>query len=149
MEPFNPDGTLSTPAEEFISNVDAIKAFADGEEVFDTPRSNELHTPLADEKPVFITWKKYGFRHIVYGEIDVDDSEDYAGRGLRIKSGHTLCNKGKGRVYGRMGRSWTHISWTKNDPYPDVKRHDEHGTDRPLCGTCRKLWKQETGEELA
>ena len=32
-----------------MDNIEAIQAFINGEEVFDVPRSNNLHTPLPEE----------------------------------------------------------------------------------------------------
>lgn len=80
-----------------------------------------LQRETAVKKPVqFVTWKRYGFRHIAAGD-------------------HSLCGN-------RIWIGYREGSWVRSDRLlPEWAR----GTDRPLCGHCRKAWKKATGEELA
>jgi hypothetical protein len=72
--------------------------------------------------PNFITWKKYGFRHIVRADKLIDG----------YHQGSALC----GNEFWVPPQGWD-------------TGHDIRGTGRPLCGACRKAWKKKTGEEIS
>lgn len=87
--------------------------------------------------PVFVTWKTYGFRHIVALEEDRRIEDSHYGP-YTAHTGVAFC----GNEY----------SWITYDTEPEwrTRRENEiHGTKRPLCGTCRKHWKKLTGKELS
>ena len=91
----------------------------------------------AKKKPVFVTWKKYGFRHIVATETQPDECRWYDGSKYEQISGIAFCGNDYGIIVSDTSR------------FPKDHRPDFRATNRPLCGTCKKFWKQLTGEELS
>jgi hypothetical protein len=89
-------------------------------------------------EPKFITWKKYGFRHIVN---DSSEPRKIEGRGgiypdgvVQIKF-NTLCSND-----GHYSNNCILMLDGKDYHYG----FDPFDTRRPLCGTCRKIWEKKT-----
>jgi len=95
-------------------------------------------TEAAKGEPIFVTWKRYGFRHIVAHEAEPIPSE-YHGHPYTIIRGVAFC----GNDYWFMPpeEADSEIWWLQN-------AIDPRSTDRPLCGTCRNHWKRLTGTVL-
>lgn len=70
------------------------------------------------ETPKFVTWKRYGFRHIIR-------------EGTLRHGGHSLC-----------GGWWDEINYSVATHPTWGKGWDIGGEDRPLCGTCKKIWEK-------
>jgi hypothetical protein len=90
------------------------------------------------KKPVFITWKKYGFRHISIHEVE--DPTDYHGHPYTIIRGVAAC-----------GQDWWVSTPNEGDSEPPWylrEHHDHRSKARPLCGLCRRKWKSLTGKTL-
>ena len=87
-------------------------------------------------RPQFITWKKYGWRHIVRDQLNVFVREDYSRSKVEYTEGKSLCGSD----------FW--IPTKHEDERMDWVNWDIHDTRRPLCGTCRKSWKKQTGQEV-
>jgi hypothetical protein len=78
---------------------------------------------------VFITWKKYGFRHIVR-EATIGEVQYWDGTRLEIR-GVSLCgNRFAEPFEGGMGKNDKRTSFWYG--------HDLHAEERPLCGHCAK-----------
>lgn len=90
------------------------------------------------EKPVFVTWKKYGFRHIV-AEEDAKPGTAYLGRTVRTTevTGKALC----GATY-----SWIEYPDEQRPSYYDT--FDKRSPRRPLCGHCRRKWLRITSQQI-
>ncbi len=79
-------------------------------------------------EPKFITWKRYGFRHIILPGSEYNKTYTiYDGSSVTDLRFKTLCNKSEHAV--PIAGDYNYI------------KHDIHGEDRPLCGTCAKLLK--------
>lgn len=89
-------------------------------------------------KPIFITWKRYGFRHIVEDE-KTGGYLDYRRTPMHFTEGKAIC----GNKY------WT-VDYVNEEDIPSWHgTYDPRDTRRPLCGACRKKWKKLHGEELS
>lgn len=91
------------------------------------------------ESPTFVTWKKYGFRHIVEHEETLLGDANYINERIPTQdtSGKSIC----GSTY------WWTVYPSDKDPWR-TNRHDRRDKRRPLCGLCRKKWKALTGQEI-
>lgn len=82
-------------------------------------------------EPKYVLWKKYGFRHI--------ERED----GLKA-----LCGNPSWQTLPQIvedHKRWAE-RWGDKEYSADLS---EGALERPLCGTCRNIWKKKTGEGLA
>lgn len=79
----------------------------------------------AQNDPVWVTWKAYGFRHISAVEVSAERT-DYKGDEVTDAEGRAICGNDFWILGGEPSRS----------------------TERPLCGLCRKKWRALTGEKL-
>ena len=86
------------------------------------------------DEPTYITWKKYGWRHIATFEKRIDLGDNWPGYD-RLE-GVALC----GNKY------WSVVE--KESDNEKYYEYDLRNTERPLCGNCRKAWKKATGKEL-
>jgi hypothetical protein len=93
-----------------------------------------LKLEAAKHPVMFITWKRYGFRHISMGERE-RTYDDYRGESTKIIEGIALCGNDYSIWPGKR------YDW-------EADHYDFRSTNRPLCGTCRKNWLKLTGEEL-
>jgi len=85
--------------------------------------------------PQFITWKKYGFRHIVETETTRDGRDHHFYGQVTVREGKAIC-----------GNDYWMTEYAKPPSY--AKPWDIRSTRRPLCGACRKKWKKLYGQEL-
>lgn len=107
-----------------VDNASALRAFVDGEEVFDVPRSNELHTPLEDEPE---TQRQRQVRATLYGDKIACPA---CGLSFRLTNldGHNLhfCDHRGRHGVGNGGAPFTEDKgWTQMVPFelvfPDFK----------------------------
>lgn len=86
-------------------------------------------------KPKFITWKKYGFRHIIFpGTEQHEDRMLYDRSWAHYVVFRTFCNQSRNQDVQISG-DWNYVDW------------DIHDKRRPLCGTCAKGFKSLTGKD--
>ena len=101
------------------------------------PVVKQITDKLYPEEPLFITWKRYGFRHIV-SEESITPYVDYRNVKYDLTRGTALC--------GNKYYLATPVN-KKDDPWMHPS-HDVRDSRRPLCGSCRKKWKKLHGEDL-
>lgn len=100
-------------------------------------------------EPIFITWKKYGFRHIIVPGTNVAHKQKgWDGELENVLYFQTFCNKHR-RYPETFYEDAEGIRRSGSEAWIGTlgEGHALHDHRRPLCGTCRNGFKKLTGKD--